>query len=335
MAKADPFVAEVRDFLNRYWPGETRPGRLSDPGAAGTAAFLARLAERGWTVPEWPARWGGAALPPERAYRLDRMLVEAGAPVPDPIPVDLVGPLIMAFGRVAQCTYWLPSIARGLARWRVHPSLTDGVPVTGTSAPTVETDGVSGMVALVTDSHGAVAVALVGAARAGGEARPVERLGAAAPPSELLPRLAQVIARSHRAARAHTARLIRRLEVLRRAGRDEASLARRLDVHAVTLMGLEAMERRAFAPGHADERLVSAVRIRAAELGADLAALAVDALGYYALPAPEAGRHNELGGGLPGGEDAIEELIRYVWGREATGERDRLWSLTQPGPVEG
>jgi len=124
------------------------------------------------------------------------------------------------------------------------------------------------------------------------------------------------------------------------AGGDEA-LARRLTALQIELAAVEALELRAvFAPDAPHAALLAAVGIRAGELGVAVAELVVTALGYQALPAPDAHRqHNELselvGSGAAPGADAIEALLRYVAGLDAVGARDRLAGLIGSNPHEG
>lgn len=122
-------------------------------------------------------------------------------------------------------------------------------------------------------------------------------------------------------------------------------MAHRLQALEVGLLATEAMERRAFLPAgrkssSADTALLDAVAIRTSELGAALAGLAVESLGYHALPAPDPHRqHNELpdlaAGGAVSGADAIARLLRYVGGLDAMEARDRLAVFIGSGSDEG
>lgn len=115
------------------------------------------------------------------------------------------------------------------------------------------------------------------------------------------------------------ARLRDRLEQLDALELDEAARARRLALE-VSLTALEGLEARAVA----DERLLLALRIRAAEVGRQIAELRIEGLGYYALPAAEPERqHNELPIAALDAQDAVDELIRYLDDGFAV-DRDRL-----------
>ena len=67
------------------------------------------------------------------------------------------------------------------------------------------------------------------------------------------------------------------------------------------------------------------VRLRCAELARAVAELAINSLGYYALPAVDPLLHdNELPPGRGSGQGAIEELFRYVGGLEVMTDRDGI-----------
>ena len=119
----------------------------------------------------------------------------------------------------------------------------------------------------------------------------------------------------------------------------ETRLLRRIDALAITLMGLEGLEQRVAAGSEsglenepAVEAVVAIVRLRCAEADAELMALTIDALGYYALPLFDPKMmHNE---GPPGpltladiGQGAIAESFGYVGGFEDIFDEWALRSL--------
>ncbi|MFM7120764.1 MAG: acyl-CoA dehydrogenase family protein, partial [Gammaproteobacteria bacterium] len=61
-------------------------------------------------MPDWPAAFGGAGLSDLQCYLWWRALSEAGAPRPDPVAVDWVGPALWLAGSRAQQQRWLPDI---------------------------------------------------------------------------------------------------------------------------------------------------------------------------------------------------------------------------------
>ena len=114
-------------------------------------------------------------------------------------------------------------------------------------------------------------------------------------------------------------RLRRRFEQLVEQDLDEAMRSRCVALE-VALIALEVLEARA----DSEEALLLAVRIRAAELGREIAELGIESLGYYALPAADPARqHNELPEIALGAQDAVAELIRYLDTGFAM-DRDRL-----------
>lgn len=82
-------------------------------------AYLTAMAEGGWAVPTWPARYGGRDASAEDAATIARVLGEFD--VPDlyafMIGLYMAGPTLMAHGQESQCDRWLPSIADGRDVW--------------------------------------------------------------------------------------------------------------------------------------------------------------------------------------------------------------------------
>jgi pimeloyl-CoA dehydrogenase large subunit len=69
------------------------------------------LNARGWAVPHWPVAWGGTGWSAVRQYIFHEELQQAPAPDPLPFGVNMVGPVIIAFGGEAQKRRYLPRIA--------------------------------------------------------------------------------------------------------------------------------------------------------------------------------------------------------------------------------
>src|SRR5260370_29825313 len=68
------------------------------------------LNARGWAVPHWPVAWGGTGWSPVKQYIFHEELQQAPAPDPLPFGVNMVGPVIIAFGSEAQKRRYLPRI---------------------------------------------------------------------------------------------------------------------------------------------------------------------------------------------------------------------------------
>lgn len=351
------FLEEVADFLRTHGPSAAN----ADPRAC-----LDALAGRGWLAPEWPSRWGGAGLDPQRAFLLDRALAEAGVVRPDPETLDLTGGLIRTFGTPGQQARWLPELAGGRTVSALHGSLRGGEPLLvgsqdgqrygleGTAH--IRGAALADLILVVARSEPGDELALLvgrpdpGAVTAGLPLDPdsvslavvtFERLGSARIGTEFRSTLAGALGAVAGAARCRTVGLRRSVAALQGLTTLDGALARRLPGLAIELLGLEALELRAYfqaGQGPPDVGLLGIVAIRAAELGAALAGLAVAALGYQALPAPDPHRqHNELpaGTGSAPGPDAIASLLRYVGGLDVMGARDRLAHLAGSGPHEG
>ena len=118
------FRAETRAWLAANCPpGARGPGAVpwgsrkveTDPDSA---LWLQRMAERGWTVPTWPTRYGGAGLDKDRYTILIEELKRIGARSPlTGRGVNYIGPTILELGDDEQKARWLPGIARGDGGW--------------------------------------------------------------------------------------------------------------------------------------------------------------------------------------------------------------------------
>jgi len=74
------------------------------------------LNAKGWAVPHWPVEWGGTGWSPVKQYIFSEELQQAPAPDPLQFGVNMVGPVIIAFGSEAQKRRFLPPIAN-LDEW--------------------------------------------------------------------------------------------------------------------------------------------------------------------------------------------------------------------------
>lgn len=343
-AEERELVAAVQAFLSDWRPV---PGNSSS-----RAAYFRALCGRGWSVPLWPERWGGGDLTAEETYLVDRTLILAGAPVLSPLTVATIGPLLMSVTTEASCQRWLPGMARGELKWCAHGSLLGGRPVEGrlqadefvSAAGALQVMGAGGadlLMGVAVDGEKAdlvVAELVPESVLPGGPLDPdtvfagslsFERLGSAQPETELR-RLIEVLSSSDLArSYSRTARLRYRFAEIDRVYQDQdqdsLGVSEMVELDVV-LRGLEVLERRAL---HADTtQLREVLAVKVAEVGEWLSRLAVQALGYYALPAPDPARqHNELPVAALTGQDAIGELIRYVGGLEAVTARDRIAAL--------
>ena len=68
------------------------------------------LAKQGWVAPGWPVEFGGPGWNPVQRHIWDEECARAGTPPILPFGVNMVAPVIMAFGSEAQKAYYLPRI---------------------------------------------------------------------------------------------------------------------------------------------------------------------------------------------------------------------------------
>jgi acyl-CoA dehydrogenase len=77
-----------------------------------------RMAEKGWTVPHWPAEYGGGGLDKQQLKVLHEEMWGIGARRPlDSFGISMLGPALLEFGTQEQKLEHLPKIARGEIRW--------------------------------------------------------------------------------------------------------------------------------------------------------------------------------------------------------------------------
>lgn len=80
--------------------------------------WFERMAQRGWTVPTWPVRYGGGGLDSSQARILSEEMKRIDAVMPlQSLGILMLGPALLKFGTEAQKLEHLPAIARGQIRW--------------------------------------------------------------------------------------------------------------------------------------------------------------------------------------------------------------------------
>src|SRR5690606_1307764 len=75
------------------------------------------LARKGWSVPHWPAEYGGPGWTPMQQHIFSEECMLAGAPVLNVFGLSLVGPVIYTFGSAEQKAQYLPRIIDGTDFW--------------------------------------------------------------------------------------------------------------------------------------------------------------------------------------------------------------------------
>ncbi|MBR7792047.1 acyl-CoA dehydrogenase family protein [Undibacterium sp. FT147W] len=68
------------------------------------------LAKQGWVATGWPKEYGGTGWTPTQRHIFEEECARAGTPAILPFGVNMVAPVIMAFGNQAQKDYYLPRI---------------------------------------------------------------------------------------------------------------------------------------------------------------------------------------------------------------------------------
>jgi alkylation response protein AidB-like acyl-CoA dehydrogenase len=106
------FRDQVRAFLDAELPADLRHKvanhlRLHKDDYVRWHRILAR---QGWAAPGWPREFGGPDWTPVQRHIFDEECARAGTPPILPFGVNMVAPVIMAFGSQAQKDYYLPRI---------------------------------------------------------------------------------------------------------------------------------------------------------------------------------------------------------------------------------
>jgi acyl-CoA dehydrogenase len=129
MADLDQFRADTRAWLEDNCPPEMREpirsekdmcwgGRKWAFQSEAQRVWLERMAERGWTVPDWPRDYGGGGLTPAEAKVLKQEMARIGARSPlSSFGISMLGPALLKYGTEEQKKRFLPEIARGKIRW--------------------------------------------------------------------------------------------------------------------------------------------------------------------------------------------------------------------------
>ncbi|OSZ72170.1 acyl-CoA dehydrogenase [Sphingomonas sp. IBVSS1] len=129
MSDLDAFRAETRAWLEANCPADMREpirgdddvcwgGRNCQFKSEGQRLWLERMGAKGWTVPEWPAEYGGGGLSRAEARVLAEEMkrIKARSPLSS-FGIWMLGPALLKYGNEAQKKEHLPRIARGEIRW--------------------------------------------------------------------------------------------------------------------------------------------------------------------------------------------------------------------------
>ena len=128
-ADIDTFRAETRAWLEANCPPEMREpvrsdkdvawgGRDQSHMSAAQKAWMDAMGAKGWTVPDWPAEYGGGGLSAgqTKVLREEMARIRARNPL-NSFGISMLGPALLKYGTEAQKRRFLPEIARGEIRW--------------------------------------------------------------------------------------------------------------------------------------------------------------------------------------------------------------------------
>ena len=129
MSDLEQFRADTRAWLDANCPEEMRQpmksqsehcwgGRKWEFQSEAQKVWLERMADKGWTAPQWPKEYGGGGLGPEEAAILDEEMkrINARTPVSN-FGFWMLGPALLKFGSEELKREHLPPICRGEIRW--------------------------------------------------------------------------------------------------------------------------------------------------------------------------------------------------------------------------
>lgn len=130
MTDLEQFRAETRAWLEANVPASMREpvrgeqdvnwgGRRADYSEnPDQKLYMDRMAERGWTVPDWPKAYGGGGLAPaeSKILREEMGRIKARNPL-NSFGISMLGPALLKYGTEEQKLEHLPKIARGEIRW--------------------------------------------------------------------------------------------------------------------------------------------------------------------------------------------------------------------------
>ncbi|MCC5812167.1 MAG: acyl-CoA dehydrogenase family protein [Ectothiorhodospiraceae bacterium] len=129
MSDLEAFRRETRAWLEENCPQSMRSPVMSDKDqcwggrnwtfqSEDQRLWLERMAEKGWTAPDWPSEYGGGGLSREQVKVLRQEMARIRARPPlHSFGVWMIGPAILKFGSEELKRQHLPPIVRGEIRW--------------------------------------------------------------------------------------------------------------------------------------------------------------------------------------------------------------------------
>ena len=129
MADLETFRAKTRAWLEANCPAEMREPMRDESDACwggrnavfkneAQKRWMDVMAERGWTVPDWPTDYGGGGLSPAETKILPQEMARINPRNPlMSFGISMLGPALLKYGTEEQKKRFLPEIARGEIRW--------------------------------------------------------------------------------------------------------------------------------------------------------------------------------------------------------------------------
>lgn len=113
------FRDEVRSFIRDHLPLElaARSRAQTHLSREDVTRWHRVLHSRGWSVPSWPAEYGGPGWSATQRYIFEDECARADAPPLSTIAISMMGPVMYTFGTDAQKARYLPGIASGEEAW--------------------------------------------------------------------------------------------------------------------------------------------------------------------------------------------------------------------------
>jgi alkylation response protein AidB-like acyl-CoA dehydrogenase len=118
-AEENRFREEVRAFVREKLPGDLAQKVLHHKrlGKEDHLRWQNALSARGWMAPGWPVEFGGPGWTPIERYVFDEECAAAGAPRVSPFGINMVGPVLIAYGSAWQKSHYLPRILSNEDWW--------------------------------------------------------------------------------------------------------------------------------------------------------------------------------------------------------------------------
>ncbi len=124
-ASAAQFRTQIKAWLDAACPASLRGADLYYAGGQKDPitnpdfqAWFEACVQRGFTVPTWPGRYGGAGLTTDQARILQEEMQRIGAPKPlAGMGTTMIGPTLLELGTEEQRVRHLPGISSGRIRW--------------------------------------------------------------------------------------------------------------------------------------------------------------------------------------------------------------------------